>query len=391
MSDSSSVVLVGNNDVLRKTAPKAVSHDLWVVVIGLILATSYHIQNTHVSSQAAVGTYLGLLGPLVTMQVSATLYAGKKERFLLDYYYVAIFAAASASIAGGILSSIPLILLNISGAFMDGVLLILNEVTAKQLPNDYKLTILESFRGTFFGVWTSYSGMVVEFVALSMKVDNTTGLLYLLSTLLFSAFSHELGLRLGGYFVEQKILGADFMISMSMWIPYVSSYIAFSLLFSLSTVQLLLSYVLSPLGCYWASAVDDGGSMAGPFLTNSIATLMALSVVIQCERNRYVCNSAQPFTDEFIGSFCGAGSAFTNSAQIVHDLLVSSLPEKFADNTYYGGGNGSDCLKEYHAIKDRRKARNGFLLRVIGDVSIAMFSLLSIISLNQNDAEGILT
>jgi len=149
-------------------------------------------------------------------------------------------------------------------------------------------------------------------------------------------------------------------------------------------VQLLLSYILSPLGCYWAGVVDDGNSIVGPFLTNSIATIVAVSVVLQCKRNRFECSNIQPFPDEFIGSFCGAGSAFTNSAQIVHDLFLSWLPEEVIEDRYYGPNfAGSICLQQYHSVDDglKRNKRSDLVARAGADLAIGLFAVALAITL----------
>mmetsp|Transcript_5640 Transcript_5640/g.6647 ORF Transcript_5640/g.6647 Transcript_5640/m.6647 type:complete len:258 (-) Transcript_5640:489-1262(-) len=245
----------GKSPMLEKVRHREPSRELWVATVGLIAATVFHLQSKYISSQAAAGTYLGLLGPFITLLLSSHLANNSQKSLLQDYVNVAIFAAASAAVVGLYVPFLPLIGLNVTGALLDGIFLILNKVAEKDGAREDEVSVLETFRGTFFGVWTSFSGMVVEFISLTIEQNPGVGLIYLLTSLLLSAFTHEVGLRIGGWLEENQYVDAKSMMNLSNWLPYIFSYVACSSFFFIQyrAIALELHFIPAWMLLGWSS------------------------------------------------------------------------------------------------------------------------------------------
>eukprot|EP00924_Labyrinthula_sp_SR-Ha-C_P005908 snap_masked-scaffold_14-processed-gene-8.28-mRNA-1 protein AED:0.98 eAED:1.00 QI:0/0/0/0.5/1/1/2/0/372 len=288
---------------------------------------------------ASISSIPAFLWFLMTTSSSTQVSAATRTRI-----NTAIYAATASNLVN--LATDDLLTLNSSGSFFNGFLLLTVEALSSKF-RDHKVDVtseLDCFRTVFLGVWTSFSGFCV---LTSFKES----WVYLFANIFATVFSHELGLRASSflfskYTKSQRKYTLQFLVFCNFILPYLSIF-----LFSFSSIYLhkpriVLAASLSILGTFfgeiisrvyyliYGSSNDVSDNIYIPF--NILTSTIASGVVFYIKMNK-ISIEDKPYeglVNEFVESFLGSASAFTNTSEIFHTLFLILCGRKFINMFY---------------------------------------------------------
>lgn len=266
------------------------------------------------------------------------------KRDLIDTLLFSTGATAVASFFNQVAIT-ALLFFNVSGSFIDGLLGQLIVSQHYQKFGSFDITLVENFRGTFLGVYSSFVGLVLG--AGEYLVDQNGSLFqalsYFLLTFILSAVAMEAGILFAkdrekraqsNLLAGQNVLFINLMNNMRVICLGLS---VFTLLFSLD-YQLFIAYILAFCGCQFGNLLSknleeilvikdetrfDAIDSFIQFSCNLVTSILALIVLLQCEFVPSVCKFDEILIYEFTESFLGSASTFISSAQTFHALIFS--------------------------------------------------------------------